>query len=143
MWTVKVYPSHVWKTQDMIWAQCSHNIFIEKRKEKETEEGGAVTIWTLWNSARLCRALEHEGLSVCPISLCRELASASMTFLEYQRVGSNCHWSGKEGYAEVSEEQSRSHNAALEQYSGASSRDTYKNIFVLFCRIKPPANGRC
>ena len=50
--------------------------------------------------------------------------SASMTFPEFQRVGSTCYSSGKGGDPETREEQSRSNSAALGQSPGSPSRDT-------------------
>ena len=67
------------------------------------------------------------------------LHTASVTFPEFQREGSNSCSSGKGGVAETREEQSRNNTAALGQGPGSVSRGSQNSIFELFCRAKPPA----
>ena len=52
------------------------------------------------------------------------LHTASVTFPEFQRAGSNSCSSGKGGVAEKREEQSRNNPAALGQGPGSMSRGT-------------------
>ena len=61
-----------------------------------------------------------------------------MTFLEFQRAGSNHCWSGKGGEAETREEQPRNNSAALGQGPHSTSRDIHSNIFEVFNRTKTP-----
>ena len=61
--------------------------------------------------------------------------SASMTFSEFQGAGSASCWSGKGGDAKIREEESSKNSAALGQYPGSLSRDTYNNAVTLHVQV--------
>ena len=73
---------------------------------------------SFWNWAGPCGASGMEAF------IRNRLHTASVTFPEVQRAGSNSCLSGKGGVAETREEQSRNNTAALGQGPGSMSRGT-------------------